>query len=110
MRLAGPGLLAGRVAFLVILAATVRKTMAGDRPATAPKPAWNARPDVATVRKVHLRTVTRVKSATHPTSSGACSRLFLPNDRLDRWELLCCNGLLREQQTGALVKIAPARS
>jgi hypothetical protein len=34
----------------------------------------------------------------------------LPNDRLDRWELFCCNRLLREQQTGALVKIAPARS
>jgi hypothetical protein len=50
------------------------------------------------------------KRNSSPHRPGACSRLFLPNDRLDRWELLCCNGLLREQQTGALVKIAPARS
>ena len=39
------------------------------------------------------------------TSSGACSRPFLPNDRWDRRELFCCNRPLRDQQTGALCKI-----
>ncbi len=44
------------------------------------------------------------------TSSGACRRPFLPSDGADRWELLCCNRLLRQQQTGTLIEIAPARS
>ena len=35
-------------------AATVRKMIAGDRAATAHKPAWNAGPDPATVQKLAI--------------------------------------------------------